>query len=304
LLKPGQIGVLIRDAGDHQPFQVQFEGNTHWYRRSELELADDDARDSSGPAPLIEPWRDHSGVDLSNLSATGQVRFKGGFATVRGPAFNRSESEAFFEIRVLQAGPIPQFGFCTSDFTKTPGRTDQGCGDDEHSWGWDGRRNSFWQNSFNGRHESPQISWSEGDTLQFKVDFKCNKTYFSKNGQRIHEHAFSAGIMTLYPCITAKDDVILVSVNRPIPVAPAAKDVERSVPQTYTLPPQTYSPPPSSLLRPQPTYPGQAGALIQGKQEPLRPTPFQPTYPGQIKQEPLRPTPLYLYDSEETFGGV
>ena len=40
LLKPGQVGVLIRDAGDHQPFLVKFEGNTYWYRRSELELAD------------------------------------------------------------------------------------------------------------------------------------------------------------------------------------------------------------------------------------------------------------------------
>ena len=48
LLKPGQVGVLVADDGTQTPFLVKFEGDTHWYKRSELELAD--ARDSSGPA--------------------------------------------------------------------------------------------------------------------------------------------------------------------------------------------------------------------------------------------------------------
>jgi hypothetical protein len=39
-LKPGQVGVLIEDDGSDVPFKVEFQGNTHWYTRSQLELAD------------------------------------------------------------------------------------------------------------------------------------------------------------------------------------------------------------------------------------------------------------------------
>jgi hypothetical protein len=162
----------------------------------------------------IEPWRDPLGVDVSGFPTTGQVRFKNSFATVRGPAFHRSQSEGFFEIRVIKAGPCPQFGFCTSDFTKTPGRSNTGCGDDAHSWGWDGQRNIFWQNA--EMYRPTQISWSVGDVLQFKVDFTCSTTYFSKNGQVVHGHAFSFGISTLYPCISAEDAIIQVSLNTSI----------------------------------------------------------------------------------------
>jgi len=35
-LKPGEIGFIIKVDESDVPFQVQFNGNTHWYRRDEL----------------------------------------------------------------------------------------------------------------------------------------------------------------------------------------------------------------------------------------------------------------------------
>jgi hypothetical protein len=51
-LKPGQVGVLIEDDGSSVPFKVEFEGNTHWYTSSKLELADASVRPQDAPPPV------------------------------------------------------------------------------------------------------------------------------------------------------------------------------------------------------------------------------------------------------------
>ena len=39
LLKPGDIGVVVKDDRSELPFKVEFKGSTHWYRRDHLKQA-------------------------------------------------------------------------------------------------------------------------------------------------------------------------------------------------------------------------------------------------------------------------
>jgi hypothetical protein len=61
----------------------------------------------------------------------------------------------------------------------------------------------FWHN---GSHSTPQVTWNDGDSLEFKVDFAKNVTSFHKNGQLIHEYSFNPSVATLYPCVTGGSD--------------------------------------------------------------------------------------------------
>jgi len=159
----------------------------------------------------LTPWKGHSsGVELSSLSCSVKVRFLS-FTTLRGPAFHRSQSQGYYEITVTRSGNCSQFGFCTSDFTKNHNDVRIGCGDDQHSWGWDGIRQLFLND---GTQTQAGMAWTDGDRLEFEVDFTCNTAYFSKNGQRVHHHAFSPSILTLHPCISARDCSIVVSFDR------------------------------------------------------------------------------------------
>lgn len=38
-MKPGDIGEIITDDHSGMPFQVRFEGHTHWYHERDLRLA-------------------------------------------------------------------------------------------------------------------------------------------------------------------------------------------------------------------------------------------------------------------------
>ena len=189
----------------------------------EADSSDEDDGDDGTDAPerceddklsgeCLTPWRGHSsGVELSILQCSVRVQFLFSFTTLRGPAFHRSQSQGYYEITVTRSGNRPQFGFCTSDFTKNYNDIRIGCGDDQHSWGWDGIRQLFLND---GAQTQTEMAWADGDRLEFEVDFTCNKTYFSKNGQRVEEHAFSPSILTLHPCISARDCNIVVSFDR------------------------------------------------------------------------------------------
>jgi hypothetical protein len=169
-------------------------------------------QNQSAPQPHVqlEHWKGHvDGVDLSHFASEGLVEFKStNFCTVRGPAFHRRQISCGYEIKVLEPGECPQYGFCTSAFGRNDRETGHGCGDDSHSWAWDGVRHQFWNN---GCQNFPQISWACGDVLTLECDFSCNMTRISKNGINMLEYAFSPDIEILYPAITGQGDKVEVN---------------------------------------------------------------------------------------------
>jgi hypothetical protein len=141
------------------------------------------------------------------------------FSTVRGAEFHRFESRAYYEIEVKQTCPCPQFGFCTSDFQKQLSSQDgfgfgKGCGDDLHSWGWDGSRRLFWCCK---KESIREVNWKSGDCLGFEIDFTSNTTKLSINGVFVHEHVFSSSTHTLYACISAQNSEVFVNFGWNIP---------------------------------------------------------------------------------------
>jgi hypothetical protein len=54
------------------------------------------------------------------------------------------------------------------------------------------------------------VTWTAKDCLGFEIDFEKNITFLTKNGQYVHEHAFDAGIDSLFACITAQTGEISV----------------------------------------------------------------------------------------------
>ncbi len=173
---------------------------------------------SSASAPVKQPvdhlehWQGpRDGVDLSRFAAEGVVKFNSHFSTVRGPSFNRNQGFCGYEIEVLSVGPVPQFGFCTSNFPRNQYSSGEGCGDDNNSWAWDGQRFAFWINGEAGRQDLPRFSWARGDVLTFQCDFSRNLTSIMINGQMMHNHTFSPELDQLYPAITSRDDEIKVN---------------------------------------------------------------------------------------------
>jgi hypothetical protein len=164
------------------------------------------------PASHLEHWQGpRDGVDLSRFAAEGVVKFRSHFSTARGPSFNRNQGFCGYEIQILSVGPVPQFGFCTSNFPRNQSSTGEGCGDDDNSWAWDGQRAALWINGEGGKQDLPRFSWARGDVLTLQCDFSRNLTSIMVNGQIMHEHAFSPEIDQLYPAMTARDEEIKVN---------------------------------------------------------------------------------------------
>jgi hypothetical protein len=152
----------------------------------------------------LAPWKgEASDVECSDFRVTFHR-----FSTVRGAEFHRCESQAYYEIVVKQTCPCPQFGFCTSDFQTQLSGSNEGCGDDLHSWGWDGSRRLFWCGA---KKSIPEVNWKSGDCLGFEIDFTSNATKLSINGVLVHKHEFSSSTHTLYACMSAQNCEIYVN---------------------------------------------------------------------------------------------
>jgi Ran GTPase-activating protein (RanGAP) involved in mRNA processing and transport len=158
-------------------------------------------------------WQGETGsVQLSDSS----VRFRD-WSTVRGAEFHRSELRIYYEITVEQTCPCPQFGFCTSEFSKQLSYSSDGCGDDFHSWAWDGSRQLFF---WCAETFVSQVHWKSGDCLGFEIDFISNTTKLSVNGIFVHEHEFSSSTHTLYACMSARKSQVFVNFGWNIPEVP------------------------------------------------------------------------------------
>jgi hypothetical protein len=159
--------------------------------------------------------RVRGGIGDVDVDANYTAKF-GTFSTVAAPAAKISYNcKLFYEFEVLAIGAnsCPQAGFASGRFDLTIGaHSNKGVGDDEHSWGVDGRRVRRWHD---GSEEWGE-EWAVGDVIGCAADLANNKILFSRNGNwqapmgcafegdGVAEHVGNG----VFPAITASDTTI------------------------------------------------------------------------------------------------
>jgi hypothetical protein len=136
-----------------------------------------------------------------------RVDFHDKFSSVRSAkAIRRSDRVAYFEIRIVELYFL-QIGFLTftSDTTQSldlnqSSVSNDGVGENETGWGWDGVRNCFWNQG--NREDVSRVEWMEGSVLGFLCDFDRNIASLFQDGQLTHSFVFSSEIQSLVPVCT------------------------------------------------------------------------------------------------------
>ena len=81
-------------------------------------------------------------------------------------------SKGYYEILLIKSITYPQWGFASACFARYCGFSDQGVGDDEHSWAIDGHRKLKCHNGIAGIWEG---TWKEGDVIGLACDLTQEK---------------------------------------------------------------------------------------------------------------------------------
>jgi hypothetical protein len=138
----------------------------------------------------VQLWKGlHSRVDISPYVSSGVVKFHA-LSTIRGPAFLRESCFGYYEVEIIKTGTLPKIGFAMPSFASNMECLNQGVGDDEHGWGWDGIRKCFW---YDYQKTSDQaICWKDGDVVGFMCNFTSDELVLFKNGVKIHSHPLAS----------------------------------------------------------------------------------------------------------------
>lgn len=168
------------------------------------EKAAEEAQTAKG-GPVLRRIRGTPGSAITLDVEQCCVEFQS-FGTVGAPNWPTPPGGViYYEIEVLAAEGIPQFGFATSEFKAEDDYSGDGVGDDNDSWGVDGTRNVKWHG---GETTAWGCSWATGDIIGIAANVATGKMAVSKNGSWsdepcgvVFEHdGLKAGI---YPALTA-----------------------------------------------------------------------------------------------------
>ena len=102
-----------------------------------------------------------------------------GFSTAAVPQCATASGQVRYEVTLLDMGPCPQIGWATPAFAHTDELTDEGTGDDEHSWAADGARRL----GFHGNTHGYDVTWATGDVIGVAADLDNRSLSFAKNGE-------------------------------------------------------------------------------------------------------------------------
>jgi hypothetical protein len=157
----------------------------------------------------VVPWK-FSGDGAPKISAESStsnicVQFSQ-FSTVRSEhPFNKKESDmGFYEIYISKIGPCPQIGFCLEQFEKDSINNGTGAGDDDLSWGFDGKRNRLWCNG--EARQAGSLKWKDGDVIGLLCDFlNLQMTAFTNGEPSAHVIPIPKDVVQLFPCVTGRD---------------------------------------------------------------------------------------------------
>ncbi len=147
----------------------------------------------------------------------------------------------YYEVEVLHAGSLIQFGFCSTDWPGGKGASTKGVGDDGLSWAVDGDRVLKWRAGPKGPESSPFGGvWRAGDVVGLACDLQggeggAGRMLVSLNGDFAPPHgtAFDlppAGLEGgLCPALTAKSGLFRCNLGggpagRPFRFAPPSPE--------------------------------------------------------------------------------
>eukprot|EP01126_Amoeba_proteus_P024329 TRINITY_DN24521_c0_g1_i3.p1 TRINITY_DN24521_c0_g1~~TRINITY_DN24521_c0_g1_i3.p1 ORF type:complete len:544 (-),score=123.52 TRINITY_DN24521_c0_g1_i3:17-1648(-) len=110
----------------------------------------------------------------------------------------------YYEVTLHDATAVAQIGWGDLSF-RPNSEKGIGVGDDHHSWGYDGNRQTIWHG---GEYKKNQgIKWKDGDVIGMALDLDQRTISFSQNGcwdppmgEFIRNLSFDVG---LFPCLTS-----------------------------------------------------------------------------------------------------
>ena len=112
------------------------------------------------------------------------VSFTGSFATVRSAQRCPLGGKGYYEIEILEILQYPQYGFAAPNFLHVLGASNNGVGDDAHSWAVDGARQRRWHHA----GEPYECTWQTGDVIGLACDLDKMQMHVSLNGSFAAPH--------------------------------------------------------------------------------------------------------------------
>ena len=158
-----------------------------------------------------------------------------GFSTATVPSAVAAQGRVRYELTLQVVGPCPQIGWANPQFEQVNQETEEGTGDDAHSWGADGAR----QESLNADELAGQynVKWSAGDVIGIAADLDARTLSFAKNGDWIE--VFSEcdfGDEGIFPSITMQDGICEVNLGAsPFKYSGPSDDYEAVAPDVCVL---------------------------------------------------------------------
>jgi hypothetical protein len=117
--------------------------------------------------------------------------------------------KGYYEVEILGLDSAQKYGFATTTFERVCGFSNDGVGDDQHSWAVDGARQLKWHNG-----EDPcECAWKEGDVVGLACDLDKMQFLVSVNGSfappnglvfELQSEAAEAGLYAAFSGSTGK----------------------------------------------------------------------------------------------------
>jgi solute carrier family 25 (adenine nucleotide translocator) protein 4/5/6/31 len=133
--------------------------------------------------PALSLFRGEAGIVQVDVEAQ-TVAFTGSFATVRSAQRCPLGGKGYYELEILEIDAAPQYGFAAPTFLRVPGASNNGVGDDAHSWAVDGARQRKWHHA----GEPYECTWQTGDVIGLACDLDKMQMHVSLNGSFAAPH--------------------------------------------------------------------------------------------------------------------
>ena len=128
--------------------------------------------------PALSLFRGECGAVQIKVSER-TVAFAHSFVTVRSAQRCPLGAKGYYELEILDRDDLnPQYGFASPAFERVLGASEEGVGDDEHSWAVDGARQCKWHNG----NEAYPCTWNVGDVIGLACDLDAMQMHVSVNG--------------------------------------------------------------------------------------------------------------------------
>lgn len=157
-----------------------------------------------------------------------------GAPTVVLKPLRQASGKFYYECKTATAGYM-QLGWADEDFQAIADQG-KGCGDDAHSWAYDGKRCLKWHEN---KKEKYGEAWSAGDIIGIAIDIDQRQITFSLNGKDLGEAFKNISISgAVYPCMSLargeRVQIFLGNESDPFHHQPPAG----FLPLTITFPPE------------------------------------------------------------------